>query len=211
MINGSPLNLSKPDHFKRVVALANSHRADLVVIDTAASAFELQDENSNAEVTRRVLNPLKQLARECNCAVIFTHHMGKATETQTGEGAYRGRGASAFGALSRTIFTLERDAKKGLEYIVLNCAKVKGQPFEPVLMKLNIDTRWFELCDKKPEARPEPPTAQEVADFVAGQDEARTEDIKKHFASRGSARTIDNRIKDAARLGLIMKPNQKAP
>ena len=210
-INGTPLNLSKPDHFKHIVALAKTHRVDLVAVDTAASAFELQDENNNAEITRRVMNPLKHLARDGNCAVIFTHHIGKANETQTGEGAYRGRGASAFGALSRTVFTLERDVKKGPEYIVLSCAKIKGQAFEPVLMKLNHETRWFELCDEKPEAKPHPPTTQEIADFVVEQGEARTDDIKKHFAGRASARTISDRIAEAERLKLIAKPNQQAP
>jgi hypothetical protein len=209
-IRESPLSLSKPDHFKYVVALAKHHRAHLVVIDTAASAFELMDENSNAEVTRRVMNPLKQLAREVNCAVIFTHHIGKSNETQTGEGAYRGRGASAFGALSRTIFTLERDTKKGPEYIVLTCAKIKGQPFEPVLLKLNHETRWFETCDEKPEARPQPPTAQEIAEFVKAHPST-TADLCEQYKERASKRTVEQRIRDAERLGLIFKPNQKAP
>jgi AAA domain len=210
VIKDSPLSLSKADHFKYVVALAKHHRADLVVIDTAASAFELMDENSNAEVTRRVMNPLKQLAREVNCAVVFTHHIGKSNETQTGEGAYRGRGASAFGALSRTIFTLERDVKKGPEYVVLTCAKIKGQPFEPVLLKLNQATRWFETCDEKPEARPQPPTAQEIAEFVKTQPST-TADLCEHYKERASKRTVEQRIKEAERLGAIFKPNQKAP
>jgi hypothetical protein len=210
-INGEPLNLSRSEHFKRVVALARSHRSDLVIVDTAASAFELQDENSNAEVTRRIMNPLKRLARAANCVIVFTHHIGKSNETQTGEGAYRGRGASAFGALSRAVFTIERDAKKGSEYIVLSCAKIKGRPFEPVLLKLNMDTRWFELCDERPEERPHPPTAREIADFVARQKGVRTDDIKEHFAGRASDRTITGRIADAERLGLIEKPTQKAP
>jgi replicative DNA helicase len=210
-ISGSPLNLGKPDHIKRIVQLAKAHRADLVVIDTAASAFEPQDENSNAEVTRRVMNPLKQLARETNCAVIFTHHIGKATETQTGEGAYRGRGASAFGALARTAFTLERDPKKGREYIILSCPKIKGEPFEPVLLRLNHETRWFEICDEQPEAKPSMPTAEEIADFVEERGEAGTEDIKKHFALRASARTIQLRIELAKNLGLIEKPTKQAP
>lgn len=211
VINDSPLNLSRPDHLKHIIKLGKAFGADLVIIDTAASAFELHDENNNAEVTRRVMNPLKKLAREVNCAVIFSHHIGKANETQTGEGAYRGRGASAFGALSRTIFTLERDSKKGPEYVVLSCAKIKGQPFTPALMKLNHETRWFELCDEKPEAKPRPPNAQEIAAFVAERGEAQTEDIKKHFVGQGSPRTIHGRIKEAARLGLIEKPNQQAP
>jgi hypothetical protein len=210
-INGSPLSLSRPDHFKWIVALAKSHKADLVVVDTAASAFELQDENSNAEITRRVMNPLKQLASLAGCAVIFTHHIGKANETQSGEAAYKGRGASAFGALSRTIFTIEKDAKKGQEYVVLSCAKVKGQPFEPVLLKLNRDTRWFEMCSDGPSAKPEPLTAQEVAAFVGKRKEARTAEICEHFEQRAGRRTIEDRIREAERLGLITKEHQKAP
>jgi replicative DNA helicase len=206
-----PLNLVKPDHFNLIVLLAKKHKADLVIIDTAASAFELQDENSNAEVTRRVMNPLKRLAREVNCAVIFTHHIGKANETQSGEAAYRGRGASAFGALSRTVFTIERDNKKGAGYIVLNCAKLKGEPFEPVLLWLNPQTRWFEICDEEPSPRPVPPTAQEIAEFVKEQSEARTSDICNHFKTRAGSRTVEDRIKEAERLGLIYKANQKAP
>lgn len=210
-INGAPLNLSKPAHFKWLVTRAKKHKADLVIIDTAASAFELQDENSNAEVTRRVMNPLKQLAREVNCAVIFTHHIGKANETQSGEAAYKGRGASAFGALSRTTFNIEKDAKKGPKYAVLSCSKIKGQPFEPVLMKLNRDTRWFEICSDNPSARPEPPTSHEIADFVKDRTEARTSDICEHFKQRAAKRTIESRITEAERLGLIEKPNKKAP
>ena len=210
-INGLPLNLSRLDHFKWLVALAKANKADLVIIDTAASAFELQDENSNAEVTRRVMNPLKQLAREANCAVIFTHHIGKANETQSGEAAYKGRGASAFGALSRTTFTIEKDAKKGPEYVVLSCVKVKGQPFEPVLLKLNRDTRWFEMCSDNPSAKPEPPTPHEIAAFVKKRIEARTAEICEHFNQRAGRRTIEGRITEAERLGLIEKPNQKAP
>jgi replicative DNA helicase len=202
-INGEPLNLSRVEHFKRVMAWARGYKVDLVVVDTAASAFELQDENSNAEVTRRVLNPLKRLAREANCAVVFTHHIGKANETQTGEAAYRGRGASAFGALSRVIFTLEKDSAKGPEYVVLSCAKAKGESIQPTLMRLNILTRWFEVCQEAPTAKPVAPTAQEIADFVAEQEQARTEDIATHFKGRASARTIVYRVTEAERLGLI--------
>ncbi len=127
MIRGEPLCLSRREHFEQVIRWAKMYQADVIVIDTVASAFEVQDENSNAEVTRRVMNPLKRLAREANCGVIFTHHIGKSGETQSGEGAYKGRGASAFGALSRTVFTLEKDAGKGAGYVVLSCPKSKEQ------------------------------------------------------------------------------------
>ena len=83
--------------------------------------------------------------------------------------------------------------------------------FEPVLMKLNQEERWFELCAEKPVELPRPPTAQEVAEFVGGRIEVRTDDIKEHFAQRASSRSMDGRIKEAERIGLIYKPSQKAP
>ena len=57
--------------------------------------------------------------------MIFAHHHGKPSETG-GEKAYFGRGASTFGALSRAVFTLRRDLAKGEDYVILECAKIKG-------------------------------------------------------------------------------------
>ncbi len=210
-IDGFPLNLSKSQHLNRLIAFGQKHKADLIVIDPVGSIFELYNENDNAEVTRRIMNPLKTLAREVDCAVIFSHHIGKSAETQTGEGAYKGRGGSAFGALSRVVFTIEKDQKHGANYIVLKCAKSKGAIFDPVLMKLNQETRWFEPCAEKPIEPAKPPTAQEIAAFVAASIEVSTQEIKKHFAGRGSVRTISDRIQNAQRAGLIFKANQKAP
>ena len=205
-----PLNLGRRDHFNIVLALAKLYSVDLVIIDTAASAFELQDENSNAEVTRRVMSPLKKLAREANCAVIFTHHIGKSNETQMGEGSYRGRGASAFGALSRAIYTLEKEATKGEGYVVLSCPKSKGNSFQPTLLKLDQERRWFFICAEKPEQKPGPLTAQEIADYVAS-GEANTTKICEHFKNRAAERTIKGRISETERLNLIEKPSRNAP
>jgi hypothetical protein len=77
-------------------------------------------------------------------------------------------------------------------------------------MKLNQETRWFEVCDEKPEARPQPPTAQEVAEFVKAHSST-TADLCEHYKERTGKRTVEQRIKNAERLGLIFKPNQKAP
>lgn len=209
ILRGKPLCLTRPDHFEQVIKWAKALKTDVVVIDTVASAFEVQDENSNAEITRRVMNPLKRLAREANCAVIFTHHIGKSGETQSGEGAYKGRGASAFGALSRTVYSLEKDASKGSGYVVLSCPKSKGATIEPTLLKLNKETRWFEVCGDKPTEKPQPPTAEEIADFIADAEHG-TEEICEHFKDRASEKTIRNRIKAAESMGLISKPNKQA-
>jgi replicative DNA helicase len=212
-ISGEPMNLSRPDHLKHIIKLAKLQRADLVIVDTVANAFDLQDENSNAEVTRRVIKPLIRLAREANCAVVFTHHIGKANETQTREAAYKGRGASAFGALPRTSFTIERDVNRGSGYIVLSCPKIKGKAFDPVLLRLNSHTRCFEACDDKPNPKLGPLTAQEIAEFVESKKEAHTGEIRDYFEGRASARTVSSRIAMAEQSGLIEKAskNKNAP
>lgn len=210
-LGGKPINLSNATHFNWVITLAKAYQADLVVIDTASSAFEVFDENSNGEITRKVMNPLKRLAREANCAVIYTHHIGKGNENQSGQSAYKGRGASAFGALSRTIFTIEKDMAKGPGFVVLSCAKIKGKPFKPALLKLDPNRRWFDISSEPPSAKPSAPTAQEIADFIAKQTKVRTAEICEQFKQRAAKRTIEERIADAERLGLIAKANQKAP
>ena len=151
------------------------------------------------------MKPLIRLAREINCAVVFTHHIGKANESQTGEAAYKGRGASAFGALSRTVFTLERDKTKGKGYVILSCSKSKGEAFEPVLLELDFESRWFLICAEKPEQKPGPLTAQEIANYVAS-GEANTTKICEHFKNRAGERTIKDRISEAEKA----QPNRKA-
>src|SRR5689334_24556379 len=80
-----PLNLSNEDHLLFVINYAKEKAADLIVIDTVSAAFDLLDENSNAEVKRYVMRPLKRLAREANAAVVFCHHTSKPHESHTGD------------------------------------------------------------------------------------------------------------------------------
>jgi replicative DNA helicase len=210
-IKDEPLCLSRAEHFRRAMAWVKECKADLILIDTVASGFEVEDENNNAQVTRRVLNPLKRMARECDAGVLFSHHIGKASETQTAEGAYKGRGASAFGALPRIVFTLEKEKDKGSEYVVLACQKVKGSGIEPTLLKLNHESRWFEVCDEKPQPKAGPPTASEISLYVKQEGEARTGDICGHYKDRAARRTLEERVREAERLGLIWKDSQKDP
>lgn len=203
-VGEEPLCLSRPSHFEMIVELARKIGADLVVVDTAASAFELVDENSNAEVTRKIMKPLKRLAIEANCAVVFTHHIGKSNETQSAEAAYRGRGASAFGALSRATWNLERDQTKGPGYIKVSCSKVKGVAFEPALLKLDFALRWFFICAEVPAPERRSVTVQDIADYVestAG--EVTQKELVRAF-DKWSRPTVVKRIEEAARIGLII-------
>jgi 5S rRNA maturation endonuclease (ribonuclease M5) len=206
-IGDEPLCLTWSKHLHYVLAKARAIRPDLIVIDTVSSAFYLSDENSNAEIRSKVMSVLYKLAREANAAVLFAHHEGKKNESGSGERAYSGRGASAFGGLSRAVFNLERDEKRGSGYVTLRCSKIKGKPFEPLLLKLNFDSRWFEHSAEEPAK--EALSATEVADFVSRYSgTVRTADIISKFQSIASMKTIKRRIDNALSLGLIERMGQ---
>ncbi len=207
VLNDEQMSLSNQAHMKYITDYAKKHNVDLIIVDTAGAAFDLHDENNNAEVTKSALKPMIRMARKANTAVLFCHHAGKPGESSTSEKAYSGRGASAWGGLSRAVFLLTRDKKKGKDYVVLECAKVKGQDFEPMLLKLNRDTAWFEVCAERPEIEQDL-TAQEIANFVNSKGDCKRKEILEHFTVRASAETIDRRLEDAVKYGLIDKPQR---
>ena len=208
LVRGKPLDLSRRDHMNFITDSAVEARADLIVIDPIGVAFDLSNENNNAEVTKRVIKPLKNLARDTNTAILFSHHIGKPKESYSSELAYAGRGASAWGALARSVFTITRESNKGNDYIVIQCAKIKGKPFDPVLLKLNRQSYWFELCDEKPNILA-PVTAEEVAEFVLSKKaKVKTEEVNKAFEGRASESTIKRLLKNALELQLIMRTGQ---
>lgn len=205
-IGGDLLNLSLPAHFDRVRGWARLNEIDLLVVDNLSAAFSLLSENDNAEVKRRIIDPLKRMAVDCNCAVLIIHHKGRTSESDFKDGVYMGRGASNLANLSRTVFTLTKDEQKGPGYVVLRMEKSKGSALEPTLLKLSAENRWFLICQDKPSAKkPEPLTAQEIADFVGEKGEVKTSSILEHFSERAKTRSIEARIDDAVRAGLINK------
>src|SRR5262249_30456966 len=155
-----------------------------------------KNENDNSEVKSRVMGPLAHLARSCNCAAIFAHHHGKPSETG-GEKAYFGRGASAYGALARTVYNLKRDASRGEDYATLECAKIKGRRFDRVLLHLNQETRWFELVGNAPKPEPKDLSVMDIKEYLLSMGgHAMREGIVAKFPEVSPA-TVDRRLKDA--------------
>jgi hypothetical protein len=143
-IDDEPLELTNPEHIKKIEELADQINPDLIIVDTYSALFTLEDENSNAEVKNMVIQPLKSLARRSNSAVLFLHHIGKYNEGfENKANAYKGRGASAFGAMSRSVFVLSPSAGK----LILTCTKSKGKKFDPVVLELDQETRWFRFVE----------------------------------------------------------------
>ncbi|MBI4748633.1 MAG: AAA family ATPase [Acidobacteria bacterium] len=207
-LDSKSLSLSDPLHWDYVALLGKELQVDLLIIDTLGAAFHIRDENSNAEVEQKVVRPSRQLARTLNCALIWIHHIGKANDTLTGEAAYRGRGASAYGAGARAVFTLTKEETKGPGYVTLSCDKAKGESFDPTLLRLDFDTRWFEQCAEIPLSGQSSITAQEIADFVERNEPLREKEIIEAFREVASEATIKRRIQEALRLGLILKKSR---
>jgi hypothetical protein len=152
--------LSLSRHMRTLEREALKHQVDVIIIDTASMAFDIRNENDNAEVANHVMKPLVNLACKLNCVIILVHHIGKAKseDGQTREQAHRGRGASAWADFSISIFNLEADAKDQ-NHATLTCGKRKdGERYERVL-RLDRETRWFMVTD---EASPKPLTNDDL-------------------------------------------------
>ncbi len=207
MIEDEPLTLSNPRHFDYVVMQARAFKADLIIIDTLSAAFELRDENNNAEVSTRALKPMIRLAREADAAVLFAHHIGKSNseEGRASEKAYRARGASAFGAFSSLVLNLTPDARDPAR-VVLSLAKCKGDSFDDINLRLDNSTRWF-----TPDGAPtsEPPTSYRlVIDLFADGRMMKTHEVKKAIAGQVAARTVELCLSDGVRKGDLTMPKR---
>lgn len=161
---GAPLDLVDPCHLLRLQAAALQCSADLIIIDTLSALFGVEDENDNAKIRKEVMIPLKTLAKKADAAVLLLHHSGKFSEGLAPQGAYKGRGASALGALSRTVLNLQRD-ESGDNRVVLSCPKSKGMVFTKKMLELNPDTRWFSAKEEVVKELESVPY-KKVVDFV---------------------------------------------
>jgi len=177
-----------------VLKTALLFKPDLIVVDTLSALTIMEDENDNAKVKKEVIQPLKTLARKTNSAVLLLHHTGKFNEgSPQATDAYKGRGASALGALSRVVFNLKEYRDK----VILSCSKVKGEKFENKILKLDPNSRWFNVIDDSAMASSKPMSNSEhVIKFVrdAGKPVKRDE-IKKGLGLKDATLT---RILDAA-------------
>jgi hypothetical protein len=111
-LEGEQLDLTKHKHWKWLEDQATRLKPALIVLDTMVGLFSLNNENDNSEVSRKVMRPLAKLASDTGAAILLLHHIGKLSEdAQGGTKAYRGRGASAFGAAARLVLLLKPDSK----------------------------------------------------------------------------------------------------
>jgi hypothetical protein len=202
-INGRPLTLSDPAHLAIVEKEAERVKVDVIILDTLTAAFEIADENSNAEASS-TMKKLTAMALKLNCAIVFLHHIGKQKleEGQTAQAVHRARGASAYSGFSHAIFGLLPHASdQALN--VLECAKVKGEKFVDRIIKLEPETRWFSNIGEA--EKPLTPQQQIVGIFNGKP--LKTAEIKKQFPSLAES-TIEKALKAALNSGEIEKVGQ---
>lgn len=163
-LNGELLDLANKEHRSVVEEIAKESKPDLIIVDTLSALMAIEDENDNAKVRKEVMQPLRELARKTNSAVLLLHHTGKYVEGSSATGAYKGRGASVLGALSRAVFSIEKDNATE-KRVALVCQKVKGEGFDRTVLELNRASRWFETIEVKPKEQTQ---YEKVVEYVSG-------------------------------------------
>ncbi|HVF54729.1 MAG TPA: DnaB-like helicase N-terminal domain-containing protein [Pyrinomonadaceae bacterium] len=208
VIDGEPLSLS---HHMRLLdnTVRRAGGVDVIIIDTISAAFSLRNENDNAEVANYVMKPLVRLARKLNCLIVLVHHVGKAKaeEGASREQAHRGRGASAWGDFSTSIFNLDADAQDQ-ERVTITCGKRKnGRNYERVL-HLDRDRRWFKATDETPV---KPVTNDDLvleAMENIGHREMQTAEILSAVSKRVKTRTAMACLNRLTDLGKVSNPRR---
>jgi archaellum biogenesis ATPase FlaH len=88
-VHADPLQPT-PTVLAEMTSFAKEHEVKLILVDTLAAFWRIENENDAAELTK-VVKPLLQLARESGACVLLVHHARKA-EGQYGD-EIRGSGA----------------------------------------------------------------------------------------------------------------------
>jgi RecA-family ATPase len=88
------LDLTNPRHMTALRMEIREHQIDLVIIDVMKQAFAAVDENNNTDMQTKVINPLKAVVQQEDCAALIIHHSngeGKARGASSVRGAVRYR------------------------------------------------------------------------------------------------------------------------
>jgi GTPase SAR1 family protein len=206
-IDGKPFKLTDVQSLRNLAKFAKDKQIDLIVIDTLSQASNLNNENDNSEVQNKVVTPMRRLAKYADVAILLLHHEGKR-KPEVGEHnqQYRMRGASALidGArYSVTIMPQDMSKKNGL--VTVSNSKEKGDQFPTVTMKLNPETRWFDVIDQPVQ----PQLEQLIVELLEQLGEMQTKEIVEAFPAYNRA-TIYRKLKELAQFGTVTKTKHGA-
>jgi hypothetical protein len=133
-VHAAPLD-HDPDVFAQITAFIREHQIQMVVLDTLGSFWQIQDENNNSEVERR-LRPWRDLAHLTNCAVVLIHHQRKVG----GEGGREIRGGSALlGAVDQALLLDHRQGGSPNERVLRSIGRYDDTPKALILQLVGND------------------------------------------------------------------------
>jgi hypothetical protein len=202
--------------FNRHEAWANSlivqNNIEFIIVDNVSAAYDINDENSNAEVTKKIIKPLLKMAYKGNCAFLFAHHYGKGKTELEHAGVHAGRGASALQALSRTVINMFGDVSKG-EPVNVECAKRKtdgGQNYSETF-RLEAD-RWFHHTTIVPPPKKQTAykTIRRFMENVAYPDMKTMGELILEFEDQFSEIAIKKAVSELYKDGFLDKPKHGA-
>jgi hypothetical protein len=202
-VHGEPLNLSFGEHIDSILQTALEFKPDIIVVDTMAALFALRNENDNAEISAVVMQPLKNLAVQADAVVWLNHHTGKQSENAGGGGAYSARGGSNLGALSRAVLMLTIPDRTDRTRVLASMVKSKGFRMDDTLMRLDLDSRWFEVVNQI--APTTKSLMEQVVEYVTR--EMKAADIFHRFGHIPK-RTIEDALRQAVNEERLFRPRK---
>ena len=196
-------------HEKWAFNLIKNNEVEFVFVDNVSAAYDLNDENSNAEVTKKVIKPLLKMAYKCDSAFVFAHHYGKQKKNELEEaGVHAGRGASALQSLSKVVINMFGDVSEGLP-VTIECAKRKsdgGQKYRETF-KLE-DDRWFHhtMIVPPPKKKTAYQAIREFFESIIYPQMIATADVIAQFESEFSVDSIKKGLNELYKDGFLEKP-----
>jgi AAA domain-containing protein len=178
---------------------------DLILIDTQAEAFDLENENDNgAKGAGLVINTLRRIAQRTGAAVVIIHHTAKSGEEANQRRDF-GRGASRLGTAMRYVVRFDQSKDSGKRFIAgeitVENVKAKGPKFnngDPVYFTHIAERRWMELGQ---------PPAQETTPDDASQETPEPTDRDGWIAWKMEISGVD--IESAKRAWRRKQPGQQ--
>jgi hypothetical protein len=208
LIKGSLYQINS--HWDFTEKLISNNKFDIVVVDNVSAAFDLKDENSNAEVTSKIIKPLHKLARLTSAAMVFVHHYGKQAEA---ESVYAARGASALMSLVKSVYNISGNCSRD-EPITVHCVKRKTGGDYSKSFKLIPERRWFEASELTASVTPKRRDfVTDVHEVVKGYEYPSTvsyEALAERFVkgSDGSSDKLKKALQLLVTEGLISRPKR---
>lgn len=209
-------NLRDEESFERLRAFIRDKEPVLLIVDSLARIWGVQDEIRNMEIAQ-AMQRLRDLTEEFGITVLFLHHLRKTTGygEEAGDFLEALRGGSEIVNLADSVFVLQR--KRGEPVVIVKHGKNRdGQELKPFRLRMEaldegegtkVSWIWegeITEAEEKLEA-----CMNEILDWFNEQPssyEARTKEIVNIFGEKYSERTVKRALKALLEGGELIQP-----